>query len=346
MLLLCALVVGSSSVWATPTTYNFANIPSKGWAPGTGGSQTINGISWTYSSATWLAAGNMIQVGSSKNPQTTAWTIQTPVSSFGTNIEITSVSISAYTTNTSANYDISVGGSSVKSGSLTTSTATYSATGLNVTSGDIIVTMTGSSTSAAMYLGNISVTYEEIPLSTTLPVTITTAEYATFCNATTALDFSGTGIKVYTATDGETKVTLNEITSGQVPANTPVVLYKAGGATVNVPVIASADAVEGTNDLRVSTGTDVANMYVLAMNPTIGFYPWAGETDLSAGRVYLQGKDSYGARTFIGFGEEASIADVNHETVTNNRYFDLQGRRVAQPTKGLYIVNGKKVVVK
>jgi hypothetical protein len=30
----------------------------------------------------------------------------------------------------------------------------------------------------------------------------------------------------------------------------------------------------------------------------------------------------------------------------NNEYFDLQGRKVANPTKGLYIVNGKKVVIK
>ena len=30
----------------------------------------------------------------------------------------------------------------------------------------------------------------------------------------------------------------------------------------------------------------------------------------------------------------------------NNRYFNLQGVEVAQPTKGLYIVNGKKVLVK
>ena len=30
----------------------------------------------------------------------------------------------------------------------------------------------------------------------------------------------------------------------------------------------------------------------------------------------------------------------------NNAYYDLQGRRVAQPTKGLYIINGKKVVIK
>jgi hypothetical protein len=30
----------------------------------------------------------------------------------------------------------------------------------------------------------------------------------------------------------------------------------------------------------------------------------------------------------------------------NGQYYDLQGRKVAQPAKGLYIVNGRKVVVK
>ena len=39
------------------------------------------------------------------------------------------------------------------------------------------------------------------------------------------------------------------------------------------------------------------------------------------------------------------IADVK-ATQNANVIFDLQGRRVAQPTKGLYIVNGKKVVIK
>ena len=178
-------------------------------------------------------------------------------------------------------------------------------------------------------------------------ITITNAEYATYCG-TRALDFSTTGITAYTATDEETKVTLNEITSGKVPANTPVVLYKEGadGTAISVPVIASAEAV-GDNDLQVSTGTDVENMYVLAMNPTIGFYPWAGDSDLSAGKVYLQGKASYGARAFIGFddNETTGIASTAMQPSTEP-YYDLQGRRVAQPTKGLYIVNRRKVVIK
>ena len=223
-----------------------------------------------------------------------------------------------------------------------TKTATVSITGVTNSMTSLVIKFTNMNSSNCR-LDNIRLTYEKpIP---TVPATITTAEYATF-NSQEALDFSATGIKVYAAVDNENSVTLNEITSGRVPANTPVVLYKAGGATANVPVIVSADAIEGTNDLRVSTGRDVDNMYVLAMNPTVGFYPWAGETPLSAGRVYLQGKASYGARTFIGFGEETNISNASVNAIDNNIWYDLQGRRVAQPTNGLYIVNGKKVLVK
>lgn len=161
MLLLLVMVVGVSEAWAAASTYNFSNLPTSGWSKN-GGSQTINNITWSYSSSTYIGENSgKIQVGSKNNSQTTAWTIQTPVSSFGTNKAIKSVSITAYTTATTATYDISVGGTSVKNGSLTTSSATYSATGLNVTSGNIVVTLTGSSTSKAMYLSNISVTYDD-----------------------------------------------------------------------------------------------------------------------------------------------------------------------------------------
>ena len=183
------------------------------------------------------------------------------------------------------------------------------------------------------------------------PVSITSAEYATSVSEY-ARDFSTTGITAYTATDEETKVTLNEITSGKVPANTPVVLYKAGadGTAINVPVIASADAVSD-NDLKVSTGTDVANMYVLAKNPTIGFYPWTG-SNLSAGKVYLQGKASYGAREFIGLGESgettgvAELKDSSIEELKSAPMYNLAGQKVSESYKGIVIVNGKKYVRK
>ena len=38
--------------------------------------------------------------------------------------------------------------------------------------------------------------------------------------------------------------------------------------------------------------------------------------------------------------------DNNRETITNNRYYDLQGRRLSELKNGLYIVNGKKTVIR
>lgn len=179
-------------------------------------------------------------------------------------------------------------------------------------------------------------------------ITISSAEYKTYVNTSKALNFSGKAT-VYTATDKESSVGLNEVASGQIPANTPVVLYLASGGTIYVPAIASASPV-GSNDLRVSTGTDVENMYVLANKSNgVGFYPWGGTTDLSAGKVYLQAKASYGAREFIGFGDDETTdikATLRSNEMMNGEVYNLAGQRIAQPTKGLYIVNGKKVVIK
>ena len=179
-------------------------------------------------------------------------------------------------------------------------------------------------------------------------ITISSAEYKTYVNTSKALNFSGKAT-VYTATDKESSVGLNEVASGQIPANTPVVLYLATGGTIYVPAIASASSV-GSNDLRVSTGTDVENMYVLANKSNgVGFYPWGGTTDLSAGKVYLQAKASYGAREFIGFGDDETTdikATLRSNEMMNGEVYNLAGQRIAQPTKGLYIVNGKKVVIK
>ena len=40
------------------------------------------------------------------------------------------------------------------------------------------------------------------------------------------------------------------------------------------------------------------------------------------------------------------VENINRETITNNQFFDLQGRRVEQPARGLYIKNGRKYVVR
>ena len=49
-----------------------------------------------------------------------------------------------------------------------------------------------------------------------------------------------------------------------------------------------------------------------------------------------------GGTTAIDAITDQTAADVNGATKV---YYDLQGRRVQNPTKGIYIVNGKKVVI-
>ena len=62
--------------------------------------------------------------------------------------------------------------------------------------------------------------------------------------------------------------------------------------------------------------------------------------DKSTGAVVNANKAKIGTTTGI------SIVEVSGNNSTENVCYDLAGRRIAQPAKGLYIVNGRKVVVK
>ena len=59
--------------------------------------------------------------------------------------------------------------------------------------------------------------------------------------------------------------------------------------------------------------------------------------------------DNFRLHFFGSLTEEqilTTIKDVNTDRTVYRNVYDLQGRRVTQPTKGLYIINGKKVLVK
>ena len=173
-------------------------------------------------------------------------------------------------------------------------------------------------------------------------VTIGSSGYKTLVSTA---DFeTPNGVTAYIVTNSTTEnITLTTI--DKVKAGTPVILEGTPG-NVTLTVVENAAAAEG-NLLKVSTETTGNGVYVLAApaNKPVGFYKWTGGS-LGAGRVYLDAPAA-GSREFLqfNFGETTGVADVNRET-TNNHYFDLQGRSVAQPTKGLYIVNGKKVIIK
>jgi hypothetical protein len=185
---------------------------------------------------------------------------------------------------------------------------------------------------------------------TACPVTITSAKYATY-SSTYAMDYSGTGITAYTAELSDGYVVLTPVEDGIIPANKGIILYSEDAGTTPVPVTAESGTVSETG-LKISDGTTAvgANIYVLGKkNDKVGFYRWTSASSLSSGRVYLDSASS--AHEYLSFvlndGMTTGIDAVQGEGLkANGEYYNLNGQRVAQPTKGLYIMNGRKVIIK
>lgn len=200
--------------------------------------------------------------------------------------------------------------------------------------------------------GNRSV-YTDIELkkATTENIDITSAGYATYVSDVD-LNYDGvSGLTAYKASVSGERVILTPVTA--VPAGAGVVL-KGDAGTYYVPVIASASTLDG-NALVRGTGDPVETdagegktNYVLSTDDSdanVGFY-WANNETVPANRAYLQTTAS-SSRLIIVFEDEATgISTVQSAGFMVDGYYDLQGRRVAQPTKGLYIQNGKKVFIK
>lgn len=154
----------------------------------------------------------------------------------------------------------------------------------------------------------------------------------------------------YVVTDASVANGLTLAPVTQVPAGTPLLLKGAGEKSATVIASASAPA---TNLLTVCNGTipDGKDAWVLAKNGAgkAGFKQWTGDDSALEGRVVLLLDEAEASRGFIDFDENdvtgISVSLTNSEKV-NNAYYNLAGQRVAKPTKGLYIVNGKKVIIK
>ncbi len=208
--------------------------------------------------------------------------------------------------------------------------------------------------------------YKEIPVEPSDPVvsgssiTLTTsanmAGWRTYNNNTSnkyAVD--GTTKVYYVSGTADSKVTLTEI-SGGVPANTIVILHQTNGSnTMTLTKDDDATAVTpGSNELQVTTTTTdlSAGVYRLGYKSGegkgIGFYKYANAS-APAGIIYLTSINA--AHEFLGLdfdGETTGVNEVTNTNLTNNTndFYNLAGQRVGKPTKGLYIVNGRKVIIK
>ncbi|MBQ3631097.1 MAG: hypothetical protein II949_07640 [Prevotella sp.] len=158
------------------------------------------------------------------------------------------------------------------------------------------------------------------------------------------------GAKAYTAALDATAetITCTEITDGKVPAGAGVLIYGDASATVTLTPTTDAAALKG-NGLKATTLANGAlaakengTYYVLSGNT---FKTFTG-TAFTANKAYFEAPATARPFTIVFGGETTGINTVLTNGADSNETFNLAGQRVAAPQKGLYIVGGKKVIVK
>ena len=189
----------------------------------------------------------------------------------------------------------------------------------------------------------------DLTLSFELPASIKLAAdgYSTYCSEN-KLDI--------TKTTGLTAFIVNEVTSTTVklkkvnviPAETGFVV-KGAGSTI-YDLFKTGDAADDVSKNQL-VGTLVAtaapaNTYVLSTKSSkTGFFPVSGSLEIPAHKAYLI--LSGGARTISFDDESTAINELDGQTEDmNGTFYNLAGQRIANPTNGIYIVNGKKVIIK
>ena len=198
-----------------------------------------------------------------------------------------------------------------------------------------------------------------VPVTETLsiidPVAVGTGEdvYQTFANG---YDCEVSNADVYYITgQNANSAQIAQATGNYVPAGTGVILKGAKSATVSVTPYSgpSFDSNLTSSNLLVA-GDGTTNVaqgnYMLAYNSTdtqARFYPiGASGYVVPANKAYLPSGGSSTNILSLTFGSLTGIETATQAQPGQKAVFDLQGRRVEKAQKGLYIVNGKKVLVK
>lgn len=184
-----------------------------------------------------------------------------------------------------------------------------------------------------------------------LPVKVTTAGYGTLY--TPAALTIPEGVKAYAAVINEAtgEADLTEVT-GTVAAGTGLVLEGEGNH--NFAVAAEGGTAPEANDLTGSVATtdyasDGSDIFILAMpgGKEAGFYLMNNDDRIiKGGKAFLRKSGAQANAYIFNFGGTTGIGSVEQQENGKDVIYDLSGRRVTKAQRGLYIVNGRKVLVK
>lgn len=159
------------------------------------------------------------------------------------------------------------------------------------------------------------------------------------------------GTQVFKVNLSGTDITMTEIEDRIVTKGQGVVLKSTNGNIVMSKTKYESSADYSDNSLKGTSVsiTNPGNAYVLSYSQSkgVGFYKLSSTGTIGMNKAYLVYDGSANARSFFTFEETATGVEMNKigGNEGDDKVYDLQGRRVANPSNGIYIVNGKKVIM-
>lgn len=161
------------------------------------------------------------------------------------------------------------------------------------------------------------------------------------------------GVWVYTATAStDQQVSMTRLNTPVIPANTPVILVSATAGNYEMTAAEEEAEEVGTNLLKSTTsGRILAPAQSMILNVgdhEAAMVPVTLGTALSGYSVYLPQSGESVKKTLV-FDElppTTGILTPEGEQARDGKIYDLGGRQVTHPTKGVYIRNGQKFIVK
>lgn len=182
-------------------------------------------------------------------------------------------------------------------------------------------------------------------------VSVTDAGFATYATKYNVEVPNDENVKVMTVTvnEGNSTITLHEIPAKTViPANTGI-LVKAPAGNCDFVVTSDKGETLANNDLKAATEdvTSVDDKFfaLTKLGEKVGFALVENGVVIPAGKAYLEVPAATAAKFFGLDGEATGINSVK-TAKADGAYYTLEGVKTTKPVKGLYIHNGKKIVVK
>lgn len=168
-------------------------------------------------------------------------------------------------------------------------------------------------------------------------------------------------VKVYKkAEEAATYIRLEEITPGDdrrvsLPTGNAAFVAGTEGASITLEILldepAAIDGGTGVNGTYLATTfneTSAANVYGIAkVNDVVAFYKMRANTTIKQNKGYIESTTSNAPRMELTFGEsettgiESMLEDNSRrESIDTSVLYDLNGRRVLYPSRGIYVTAG------